>query len=171
MAYTTFSSPIGRLIASAENGSVTALYENEKALGPGEYVEARRDPLFLRLGAQLDRYWEGKPVSFDVPLAPLGTPFQTRVWQALRDIPYGQTISYGELARRIGRPTAVRAVGRANGANPIAIIIPCHRVIGGNGSLIGYAGGLERKKMLLLLEGALSEAQPQSGARSGIGKV
>jgi methylated-DNA-[protein]-cysteine S-methyltransferase len=171
MTYTEYSSPIGRLIAVAENATVTALYESEKLPEQGDHVDAHSDALFGALGDQLDLYWAGKPVSFDLPLAPNGTPFQTRVWQALRDIPYGHTISYGELARRIGQPTAVRAVGRANGANPIAIVIPCHRVIGGNGSLIGYAGGLERKKMLLQLEGALSDAQAQSAARRRVRQV
>jgi methylated-DNA-[protein]-cysteine S-methyltransferase len=171
MTYTTFSSPIGRLIACAENGTLTALYESEIAPESGVYVEAGNDALFRMLGDQLSRYWEGKAVNFHIPVAPRGTPFQARVWQALGDIPYGRTISYGELARRIGQPTAVRAVGRANGANPIAIVIPCHRVIGGNGSLIGYAGGLERKKMLLLLEGALSDAQSENAPRSRVGKV
>jgi methylated-DNA-[protein]-cysteine S-methyltransferase len=90
--------------------------------------------------------------TFDFPLAPQGTPFQQQVWRALCDIPYGETTSYGELARRIGNPNAVRAVGLANGSNPIAIIIPCHRVIGSNGSLTGYGGGLPIKKALLALE-------------------
>lgn len=92
---------------------------------------------------------------FDLALAPRGTDFQRRVWDELRRIPYGTTISYGELARRLGSPAAVRAVGRANGANPIAIVVPCHRVIGADGSLTGYAGGLERKRELLAFEGAL----------------
>jgi O-6-methylguanine DNA methyltransferase len=104
--------------------------------------------------AQLDAYWSGELKEFDVPLTAAGTPFQRAVWQELMSIPYGATISYSELARRIDRPRAVRAVGRANGANPIAIIIPCHRVVGSNGALTGYGGGLDRKAALLAHEGA-----------------
>src|SRR5690606_32152543 len=101
---------------------------------------------------QLDAYFRGTLRTFDLPLAPQGTPFQQTVWEALRHIPYGQTVSYGELARRVGRPAAVRAVGLANGSNPIAIVIPCHRVIGANGTLTGYGGGLPTKQALLALE-------------------
>src|SRR5690606_32489233 len=101
---------------------------------------------------QLGAYFAGELQAFDLPLAPEGTPFQRTVWQALQSIPYGQTISYGELAQEIGRPTASRAVGAANGRNPLPIVIPCHRVIGGNGSLTGYGGGLRFKKALLSLE-------------------
>jgi len=102
---------------------------------------------------QLRAYFAGTLREFDLALAPAGTEFQLAVWQALRDIPYGRTESYGELARRIGRPTAVRAVGAANGANPLPIVVPCHRVIGGDGSLTGYGGGLPIKQALLELEG------------------
>ena len=101
---------------------------------------------------QVEAYFNGKLTQFDFPLAPQGTPFQTSVWQELLRIPYGETISYGELARRLGNPKAVRAVGLANGSNPIAIVIPCHRVIGSNGSLVGYGGGLPIKQALLALE-------------------
>ncbi|MEA2510491.1 MAG: methylated-DNA-[protein]-cysteine S-methyltransferase [Actinomycetota bacterium] len=169
MIYTTFPTLIGQLVATAENGALTALYESETVPERAESIKARSETVFCRLGEQLDDYWKGEAVSFDIPVAPSGTPFQIRVWRALRDIPYGHTISYGELAQRIGKPTAVRAVGRANGANPIAIVIPCHRVIGGNGSLVGYAGGLERKKALLSLEGALSGAEPKSASGGRIG--
>jgi methylated-DNA-[protein]-cysteine S-methyltransferase len=102
---------------------------------------------------QLAEYFSGKRTVFALDLAPRGTPFQLAVWNALLEIPYGDTISYAELARRIGKPSAVRAVGAANGANPIPIIIPCHRVIGSNGTLTGYGGGIERKQWLLALEG------------------
>ena len=98
---------------------------------------------------QLDRYFEGTLTEFDLPLGPRGTPFQQQVWAALCDIPYGETISYGELARRVGRPGSARAVGAANGSNPISIIIPCHRVIGSDGRLTGYGGGIDRKAWLL----------------------
>jgi methylated-DNA-[protein]-cysteine S-methyltransferase len=105
------------------------------------------------LRQQLHDYFTGKRKSFDFPLAPKGTPFQLDVWNALLEVPYGDTVTYAELARRIGRPNAVRAVGAANGANPIPVIIPCHRVIGSNGTLTGYGGGIERKQWLLALEG------------------
>jgi methylated-DNA-[protein]-cysteine S-methyltransferase len=105
------------------------------------------------LKTQLAEYFSGKRKEFDVDLAPRGTPFQICVWEELRKIPYGDTISYAELARRIGKISAVRAVGSANGANPIPVIIPCHRVIGSNGTLTGYGGGIERKQWLLTLEG------------------
>jgi methylated-DNA-[protein]-cysteine S-methyltransferase len=107
-----------------------------------------------KLRRQLLEYFEGRRKTFDVPLAPKGTPFQLAVWKALLDVPYGQTISYADLASRIGKPAAVRAVGAANGANPIPVIIPCHRIIGSNGTLTGYGGGIERKQWLLALEGA-----------------
>jgi O-6-methylguanine DNA methyltransferase len=104
------------------------------------------------LHAALDAYFAGRDVPLVVPLAPVGTPFQREVWTALREIPFGATASYAEIARRIGRPRAVRAVGAASARNPIAIFVPCHRVIGADGSLTGYAGGLERKRALLALE-------------------
>ena len=105
------------------------------------------------VNGQLREYFSGKRKTFDFPLAPKGTPFQLTVWNALLAIPYGDTITYAELAHRIGRPSAIRAVGAANGANPIPVIIPCHRVIGSNGTLTGYGGGIERKQWLLALEG------------------
>jgi methylated-DNA-[protein]-cysteine S-methyltransferase len=108
---------------------------------------------------QLDGYFAGKRQAFDLRLAPRGTAFQQAVWQALLSIPFGQTSTYSALAAQIGRPSAVRAVGAANGANPIAVIIPCHRVIGRDGSLTGYAGGLTRKALLLRLEGAQQQAE------------
>lgn len=107
----------------------------------------------------LDAYFDRQRVTFDLPLAPAGTPFQRSVWDALRAIPYGETVSYGEIARRVGRPAAVRAVGAANGSNPIPILIPCHRVIGANGTLTGYGGGLDRKRKLLALEAPLPFAR------------
>ena len=113
-------------------------------------------PVLTETARQLDEYFARKRTRFDLPLAPEGTAFQRQVWQALLEIPFGQTMSYGELARRIGQPAAVRAVGAANGHNPIAIVIPCHRVIGSTGRLVGFGGGLETKRFLLALEaGAL----------------
>jgi methylated-DNA-[protein]-cysteine S-methyltransferase len=114
------------------------------------------DEPFAALRAQLAEYFAGARTTFDLPLALAGSPFQLRVWRALQDIPYGATTRYGALARRIGVPSAARAIGVANGQNPVCVIVPCHRVIGADGSLTGYGGGLERKRLLLDLEaGAL----------------
>lgn len=112
------------------------------------------------LARQLTAYFDGKLQTFTVPLAPEGTHFQMRVWEELRHIPYGKTISYHELALRLGEPKASRAVGQANGANPIPILIPCHRVIGSNRALVGYGGGMERKEALLRLEGVMQAVEP-----------
>ena len=111
-----------------------------------------RDDLLDRAIDEVDEYFAGKRTAFDIPLAPEGTPFQQEVWKALRAIPFGETRSYMDVARTIGKPRAVRAVGAANGRNPLGIVVPCHRVIGADGSLTGYAGGMERKKFLLDLE-------------------
>ncbi|QSX76952.1 methylated-DNA--[protein]-cysteine S-methyltransferase [Agrilutibacter solisilvae] len=115
-------------------------------------------PVLRRAQDQLARYFDGALRAFDLPLAPQGTPFQRQVWRALADIPFGQTISYAQLAMRVGRPTAMRAVGAANGRNPLPIVLPCHRVIGADGSLTGFGGGLPTKQFLLQLEGALPQA-------------
>ena len=121
--------------------------------GPSDLPERPDDPLFLDLAGQLGRYWTGAPSSFHLPLDPQGTPFQQTVWLALASIARGRTTGYGELASAIGRPSAARAVGAAVGRNPVSIVIPCHRVLGKDGSLTGYAGGIERKSHLLTLEG------------------
>ena len=140
--------PIGPLHAAFdEEGRLTELGFREPAHDP---PPAPPNP---DLESQLREYFSGRRTTFDFPLAPKGTPFQLAVWSALLEIPYGDTTTYAELARRIGRPNAVRAVGAANGANPIPVIIPCHRVIGSNGTLTGYGGGIERKQWLLALEG------------------
>jgi len=120
------------------------------ALPPGSTEGT--EPVLEAAAEQLREYFAGERTSFDLPLALDGTPFQQEAWRALADIPYGETVSYGEQARRLGRPDAVRAVGAANGANPIAIVLPCHRVIGADGSLTGFGGGLETKRRLLDLE-------------------
>ena len=112
---------------------------------------------------QLDEYFSGTRTQFDLPLAPQGTPFQTEVWHTLATIPYGETISYAQLAQRVGKPTAMRAVGAANGRNPLPIVLPCHRVIGADGSLTGFGGGLPTKQFLLELEGALAPARDLFG--------
>jgi len=126
---------------------------------PDRAADRRPDPApFAAVVAQLESYFAGERRGFDLALAPGGTPFQQQVWRQLRGIPHGETISYAELAHRVGRPAAWRAVGAANGRNPLPIIIPCHRVIGSDGRLTGYAGGLAAKRQLLTLEGALRPA-------------
>lgn len=150
--YTTMPSPIDDLLLAAEGDALVHLVMEPHPAPEPSWVRADDDPLLRAVRSQLEAYFAGVRTDFDVPLAAAGTRFQTEVWSALRDIPYGQTISYGELARRIGHPNASRAVGLANGRNPIAVIVPCHRVIGANGSLTGYGGGLGRKQVLLSLE-------------------
>ena len=149
--------PIGTLHAAFdEEGRLTELSFAGRVASdelPGASPEEDLAPRHARLVHQLREYFSGNRRTFDVPLAPRGTPFQLAVWNALLEIPYGDTTTYAELAHRIGRPSAVRAVGAANGANPIPVIIPCHRVIGSNGTLTGYGGGIERKQWLLALEG------------------
>lgn len=142
---TCYHSPLGRLEIEATDTAVIAIRfaEAETPASPAD------TPLLQACLRQLDEYFKGQRVSFDLPLQLGGTEFQRMVWRELTTIPFGQTISYGELARRIGNPKAVRAVGAANGKNIINIVIPCHRVIGGNGKLTGYGGGLERKEWLL----------------------
>jgi methylated-DNA-[protein]-cysteine S-methyltransferase len=153
MDYTEIESPVGPLLLAANGGGLCLLgfLAGRRAVSPRPEWRRKKAP-FTETIRQLRGYFRGELTEFDLPLAPDGTPFQLRVWHALRAIPYGQTISYGQLARRIGQPTAVRAVGLANGANPISIIVPCHRVIGANGSLTGYGGGLAIKRKLLALE-------------------
>lgn len=149
--------PIGPLhVAFDEEGRLAELSFRcplPVASSPGSDAPAEMPGQLATVNRQLREYFSGKRRAFDFPLAPKGTPFQLAVWNALLDIPYGDTITYAELARRIDRPSAVRAVGAANGANPIPVIIPCHRVIGSNGTLTGYGGGIERKQWLLALEG------------------
>jgi methylated-DNA-[protein]-cysteine S-methyltransferase len=144
----TISSPIGRLELISNGSALTRILFHAKSdPTPGAFPD-----VLERARRQLQQYFAGERTAFDLPLAPHGTPFQRAVWEALVGIPYGETTSYGDLAARIDRPTAVRAVGAANGQNPIPIVIPCHRVIGRNGSLVGFGGGLETKKRLLDLE-------------------
>ena len=151
--YTTIASPIGELLLKSDGESVSGLYMHKHKRGATPTREWKRDDAALKQSsAQLRAYFAGELREFELPLAPEGTPFQQRVWRALCDIPFGETISYGELARRIGQPTASRAVGLANGRNPISIVVPCHRVIGTDGSLTGYGGGLARKRWLLAHE-------------------
>jgi methylated-DNA-[protein]-cysteine S-methyltransferase len=153
LRYTTIESPIGALLLLSDGHALRGLYMQE-APNPATIApdwEPSEAP-FTDVKAQLSEYFAGRRTTFQLPLALEGTPFQRRVWSALQDIPYGETTSYGEIARRIDQPAAVRAVGLANGRNPISVIVPCHRVIGANGTLTGYGGGLERKRRLLELE-------------------
>jgi methylated-DNA-[protein]-cysteine S-methyltransferase len=153
MTYREIESPIGPLLlAGDEAGLRYVLFRRGRGQArpePGWEPDRRG---LAEPARQLTAYFAGRLRTFDLPLAPQGTTFQTAVWAALQRIPYGETISYGELARRLGHAKAVRAVGLANGANPIAIVIPCHRVIGSNGSLVGYGGGLPVKQALIALE-------------------
>jgi len=152
--FTEHDSPLGPLRLESDGQALTRIVLPGESPGPAPTGERLLDPgRFTAARAQLDQYFAGRRREFDLPLAPRGTPFQLRVWQALRTIPWGQTISYAELARRIGQPSACRAVGGANGRNPLSIVVPCHRVIGADGSLTGFGGGLAAKQRLLALEG------------------
>ena len=152
-AHTVLDSPLGPLTLLGTDGALTGLYLRERRYPPDPACFGAPDPTpFGECVAQLRAYFAGELTDFDVALAPAGTPFQQRVWAALREIPYGQTVTYAQLADRIGRPTAARAVGLANGRNPISIIVPCHRVVGSTGALTGYGGGLENKAWLLAHE-------------------
>ncbi len=152
--YRTIDSPIGPLTIAGDD-VLTNVRMHRQAYPPrGEHDWRPDATAFSDVAAQLGAYLAGELVDFDVALRLDGTPFQRRVWSALLDIPYGSTVSYGELAARLGQPNASRAVGLANGRNPIAIIVPCHRVIGSTGALTGYGGGLDRKRALLDLEQA-----------------
>jgi methylated-DNA-[protein]-cysteine S-methyltransferase len=148
--YNYFPTPLGELCVQGNEQFVTGLFlpGHQGWHGPGAaWREA--DALFAPVREQLAEYFAGERQQFDLPLKLAGTPFQLQVWQELMRIPYGATISYAALAERIGRPSASRAVGRANGCNPISILVPCHRVIGADGTLTGYAGGIEKKRWLL----------------------
>jgi len=152
MYHDTMPSPIGPLrLAATDQGLCRIVLPGERAAPPSGW-EQHRHPVLSEAQRQLDLYFSGRLRDFTLPLAPQGTPFQLHVWQALGDIPYGATISYAELAARIGRPRAVRAVGGANGRNPLPIIRPCHRVIGSDGGLTGFSAGLSIKRYLLHLE-------------------
>jgi methylated-DNA-[protein]-cysteine S-methyltransferase len=153
---TRIASPLGPLEIACEGATLTRLtFSSGTAAITADHAgptPAESLRTVERLAAWLERYFAGDNPAGDFELAPAGTPFQRAVWTALRTIPYGATASYADIARSIGQPSAVRAVGAANGRNPIAILIPCHRVVGSDGSLTGYAGGLERKRALLALE-------------------
>jgi methylated-DNA-[protein]-cysteine S-methyltransferase len=162
---TRYQSPVGELILAGDEGRLEALllpeHHGAPPVVPTDWIP--QADVFKEAAAQLDAYFAGELTEFDLPLAPSGTPFQMRVWNELLAIPYGVTATYGQIAARIGQPTAMRAVGLANGRNPLAIVIPCHRVIGAGGSLTGYGGGLDRKRWLLDLEARTINAAATPG--------
>jgi len=151
------SSPLGEmlLVANPQGDALAGVYfERQKyfPMNAGRWREAPTLPLFRETVAQLRAYFAGERTAFDIPLAPAGTSFQRDVWSAIAGVPFGATITYVELARRCGRPSATRAAGAATGRNPVTLIIPCHRIVGSDGALTGYAGGVDRKRALLALE-------------------
>jgi methylated-DNA-[protein]-cysteine S-methyltransferase len=155
MRYDEIETPVGALLVAADEAGLRRIHFQSGRERPRPDPSWERDPApFRTLARQLAEYFARERRTFDLPLAPEGTPFQLETWRALVAIPYGTTISYEELARRVGRPRAVRAVGAANGRNPLPIVVPCHRVIGKDGSLTGFGGGIEAKRTLLELEGA-----------------
>lgn len=176
-AQTRLATPLGPMTAATTARGIAGLWFDGQRHHPGELAAPRDDahPLFGQLQRELERYWRDPAAPFEVPLDPQGTPFQRQVWQALRRIPPGTLSGYGTMACRLGRPQAARAVGAAVGRNPIGIVVPCHRVVSSDGALTGYAGGLERKRALLVHESALSPeadaAWPGAGVRPGHGRV
>ena len=154
-AYKTVKTPVGQLkLVACDRGLAAILWEHDdpKRVRLGPLAEDKSHLILLETERQLNEYFAGKRKIFSLPLAPTGTEFQKEVWQALSTIPFGETRSYADIARQINQPKAVRAVGAANGKNPLSIVAPCHRVIGANGKLTGFAGGLETKAFLLKLE-------------------
>lgn len=153
--------PIGGLTLVGDGQALSGLYFPDHVRHPGaQTFGPRDDEAFAQARSQLSEYFAGERTAFDLPLAPRGNDFQRRVWQLLTTIPYGQTRSYGQLAAGLGDPALARAVGAANGRNPISIVVPCHRVVGHDGSLTGYAGGLDRKAFLLDLERPVAARAP-----------
>ena len=154
MNYQYLDSPVGRLRLVSDGAHLVRIeFENHQS--PADNETSTSDPVLAAAASQLREYFEGQRQCFDLPLAPQGTPFQKSVWAALEDIPYGELRSYRDIADSIGNRAAVRAVGAANGRNPLPVVVPCHRVIGSDGSLTGFAGGLDAKTLLLKLEGAI----------------
>jgi methylated-DNA-[protein]-cysteine S-methyltransferase len=163
--YIVLESPIGRLTLTSDGKALTGLYMEEHRHGPSVDPQWALDgnlPVFARAMEQLAAYFAGELRKFDLALNPEGTEFQRRVWDELRRIPFGATTGYGVLAEKIGSPGSSRAVGLANGRNPISIIVPCHRVIGASGKLVGYGGGLERKAALLDFEADVVRVGPHA---------
>lgn len=162
MRYLRFATPLGPMTAAAERGALVAIFFEGARHAPAigrDWIEDARDPALVECAAQLRAYFAGKRTAFELPLAARGTPFQRRVWDAIARIPAGRTLTYTQLAESANAPGCARAAGAATGRNPLAIVVPCHRVVGAHGSLTGYAGGLERKARLLELErGTLRQA-------------
>jgi methylated-DNA-[protein]-cysteine S-methyltransferase len=161
--YTFFESPLGKMLLTANAEALTGLHFAGEKYYPGvreDWRESAEHEPLARARQQLNEYFVGNRTRFDIALAPEGTAFQRTVWHALTSVPFGETRSYGEIAAKIGEPKASRAVGAANGRNPISIIVPCHRIIGASGDLTGYAGGLQRKQALLALESARGAPLP-----------
>ncbi|QXJ23064.1 methylated-DNA--[protein]-cysteine S-methyltransferase [Actinomadura graeca] len=159
--HAVLDSPVGPLTVVVTDGGLSGLYMDQQRHRPAEESFGARTETqepFKAVAEQLGAYFAGDLTEFDLPLNMRGTPFQQRVWAALQEIPYGQTTTYGELAVEIGKPSASRAVGLANGKNPISVIVPCHRVVGSTGLLTGYGGGLARKRQLLDFERGTREA-------------
>lgn len=157
VCWTEMDSPVGTLRLSSDGQGLTGLSMTERYRGVVvDAPEERADAVLEEAIAQLRAYFAGELQTFDLPLRPRGSEFQRTVWAELGRVPFGATVSYGQLAQRIGKPSAVRAVARANATNPVGIVVPCHRVIGSDGTLTGYAGGLDRKRWLLTHEGRLS---------------
>jgi methylated-DNA-[protein]-cysteine S-methyltransferase len=160
--FTTMPSPVGRLTLVGDGDELIGLHFEGDAGGAPRADWVRDDRRLRPVLMQLKEYFAGERTRFDLPLAPRGTAFQKAVWTALLRIPFGETASYGDIARAIGKPAASRAIGGANHRNPIAIVIPCHRVIGADGSLTGYGGGLDHKRLLLALEARKRPARPHA---------
>jgi methylated-DNA-[protein]-cysteine S-methyltransferase len=170
-AFKTVRSPIGRLtLVASDRGLAAILWPREDPLRVRLPIlpEAPAHPILLKTARQLDEYFAGRRARFTVKLDLAGTAFQRKVWRALLAIPFGQTRSYAQIARRIGHPNAARAVGAANGRNPVSIVAPCHRLLGSNGALRGYAGGLAAKRYLLDLEARRAGRSPTASARTGL---
>jgi methylated-DNA-[protein]-cysteine S-methyltransferase len=160
------------VLASDGDALMGAWFDGQRHQPPvgSSWLRRRNLPILLRAAIELDEYFAGERTEFALPLAPRGTPFQRRVWQAIAAVPYGATIAYRDLATAIGRPASIRAAGAATGRNPLSIFIPCHRIVGADGALTGYAGGIERKRTLLALEHGKRELLPLGGrARSAKG--
>ena len=159
--YATYESPLGTVIAIANDEGIWSIdfvdAKYARRIG-ADWVEDADHPPLRECFRQLAEYFAGERREFDLPLAPRGTSFQERVWKEIARVPYGETISYGELAKRAGAPGQARAAGAATGRNPVGVVIPCHRIVGSDGSLTGYAGGLHRKQSLLELEGVLQRS-------------
>lgn len=153
--YDYYDSPCGRMLLVAEGDALCGAYfmgQKHMHQLEADWLRDPRSEVIVRTKRQLDEYFRGKRRVFDLPLAASGTPFQRAVWQAIAGVGFGETISYAELARRAGRPGSARAAGAATGRNPIGVIVPCHRIVGADGSLTGYAGGMDKKRALLALE-------------------